>query len=253
MIVRLVSTPAGRLCGMGRPDARTGPSSLWAVPRRMSTGVVDGYAMSSAVEGYPETASVLLYWLPLGAGGHSVRWNGRVFEAIVARHERRAVQDLYHAALEIHLGADRFVVEMGPAWGAEAADRGVVLEGPVGLRWLGRSAFFRYEVRRWRMGVITDVAEAVASPQRVSQDVVRARRLLELVPQVPAVTWGRDELQTGEMWNSNSLIAWLLASSDHGVGPLGPPLHGRAPGWRAGLVLAARQAKPAAAAVGSGA
>jgi hypothetical protein len=215
--------------------------------------VVDGYAMSSAVDGCPETASVLLYWLPLGAGGHSVRWNGRVFEAFVARHERRAVQDLYHSALEIHLGADRFVVEMGPAWGAEAADRGVVREGPVGFRWLGRSAFFRYEVRRWHLGMITDVAEAVASPQRVSQDVVRARRLLELVPYVPAVTWGRDELRTGEMWNSNSLIAWLLARSDHDVGPLGPPLRGRAPGWRAGLVLAARQAKPAPAAVGSGA
>jgi len=35
-------------------------------------------------------ASVMLYWLPLGAGGHSVRWNGRIFEALVARHERRA-------------------------------------------------------------------------------------------------------------------------------------------------------------------
>ena len=25
-----------------------------------------------------------LYWLPLGAGGHSVRLNGRVFEAVAA-------------------------------------------------------------------------------------------------------------------------------------------------------------------------
>lgn len=213
--------------------------------------MVDGNAMSSAVRGNPETASVLLYWLPLGAGGHSVRWNGRVFETFVARHERRAVQDLYHSALEIHLGGDRFVVEMGPAWGTEAADRGVVREGPVGFRWLGRSAFFRYEVRRWHLGVITDMAEAVASPQRVSQDVVRARRLLELVPCVPAVTWGRDELQTGEMWNSNSLIAWLLARTGHEMGPVGPPLHGRAPGWRAGLLLAARQMEPAPVAVES--
>ena len=30
-----------------------------------------------------------LYWLPLGAGGHSVRWNGRVFEAVVSRLQRR--------------------------------------------------------------------------------------------------------------------------------------------------------------------
>jgi hypothetical protein len=197
--------------------------------------------MSSGLKGCPEAASVLLYWLPLGAGGHSVRWNGRLFEAFVARHERRAVRDLYHSALEVHLGGDRFVIEMTPAWGAKAADRGVVREGPVGSRRLGHFAAFRYEVRRWPMGVIPDVAEAVASPQRVSQDLARARHLLELVPHVPALTWGRDELHTGDMWNSNSLTAWLLARSDHDTGTIGAPAHGRAPGWRAGLIVAARQ------------
>jgi hypothetical protein len=40
------------------------------------------------------------------------------------------------------------------------------------------------------------------------------------------------------MWNSNSLIAWLLASSGHDVDAIGPPEHGRAPGWSAGLVVA---------------
>ncbi len=205
--------------------------------------------MPPVVTGRPDAASVMLYWLPLGSGGHSVRWNGRIFEAIVARHEHRAVRDLYHAALEVHLGADRFVIEMTPVWGGgEAADRGVVCEGPVGSRWLGRSAFFRYEVRRWRNGVIPDVGEAVASPQRVSHDLAHAQQLLDLVPQVPALTWGRDELHTGEMWNSNSLIAWLLARSDHQVDSINPPAHGRAPGWRAGLLLATKQA---AAATGS--
>ena len=29
--------------------------------------------------------AVDLYWIPLGAGGHSVRFNGRVFEAIAPR------------------------------------------------------------------------------------------------------------------------------------------------------------------------
>jgi hypothetical protein len=193
----------------------------------------------------------MLYWLPLGAGGHSVRWNGRLFESLVARHERRAVQDLYHSALEVHIGDDRFVIEMTPAWGATATDRGVVREGPVGSRWLGRFAAFRYEVRLWHRGVIPDVDEAVASPQRVSQDLARARRLLELVPQVPAHTWGRDELRTGDMWNSNSLIAWLLARSDHETGPIVPPAHGRAPGWRAGLIVAARQERQALEAIGS--
>ena len=35
-------------------------------------------------------AAMDLYWLPLGAGGHSVRWNGRVYEAVSALLERRA-------------------------------------------------------------------------------------------------------------------------------------------------------------------
>jgi hypothetical protein len=35
-------------------------------------------------------ATVDLYWLPLGAGGHSVRLNGRVYEAVAASLGRRA-------------------------------------------------------------------------------------------------------------------------------------------------------------------
>jgi hypothetical protein len=189
----------------------------------------------------PGTASVLLYWLPLGAGGRSVRLNGRLFEALVARHEHRAVQDLYHSALEVRLDDDRFVVEMTPAWSTPVADRGVVLEGAVGSRRLARFAVFRYEIRRWHMGVIADVSEAIDSPQIVSHDSVRARKLLHLVPSVPPLTWGRDEQHAGEMWNSNSLTAWLLASSGHDTSLLHPPAHGRAPGWRAGLAIAAPQ------------
>jgi hypothetical protein len=40
-------------------------------------------------------SGVDLHWLPLGAGGHSVRLNGRIFEAVVARLERRPARDLY--------------------------------------------------------------------------------------------------------------------------------------------------------------
>jgi hypothetical protein len=190
----------------------------------------------------PPGTGVTLYWLPLGAGGRCVRRNGRLFEALMARHEHRAVNDLYHSALEVRLGADRFVIEMTPAWNGVAADRGVVRNGPVGARLLGRSALFRYEVRRWRDGSIPDVREAVAGPRVVSTDAARAAEVLRLVPQVPALTWGRDESRTGEMWNSNSLTAWLLAGSDHPMDTIGPPAGGRAPGWHAGLVLAARDA-----------
>lgn len=48
-------------------------------------------------------AAIDLYWLPLGAGGHSVRLNGRVYEAVAARLARRPVCDLYHSALEVRV------------------------------------------------------------------------------------------------------------------------------------------------------
>jgi hypothetical protein len=111
----------------------------------------------------------------------------------------------------------------------------------VGSEPLGRSRLFRYEIRRWTDGTIPDLADAVGGPQRLSSDEHRARRLLELVPSFPTATWGRDELRTGDMWNSNSLTSWLLARSAHAIDGLDPPSDGRASGWTAGLVVAARQ------------
>jgi hypothetical protein len=182
-----------------------------------------------------------LYWLPLGAGGRFVRSNGRLYEAVAARLQHRDRSDLYHSALEVRLAGDRYVIEQAPAWNLTAPERGVVCEGPVGAPWLGRSKLFRYEVRRWRNGVIPDRGEAVDSPRRLSSDPGRAQRVLDLVPGFPTATWGRDEQRTGEMWNSNSLIAWLLARSGHDTHAVVPPAHGRAPGWLAGLEVAARQ------------
>ena len=52
---------------------------------------------------------------------------------------------------------------------------------------------------------------------------------------------GRDELGTGEMWNSNSVIAWVIASSGINTKSIRPPAGGRAPGWQAGLLIARRQ------------
>ena len=184
-----------------------------------------------------ESAAIDLYWLPLGAGGHCVRLNGRVFEAVSARLARRSACDLYHAALEVRLGGERWVIEMAPVWNERSPERGVVAEGPVGARWLGRWRAFRYEVRRWRGGRIPDVAEAVDSPVRLSDDPACARRVLDLVAQVPPLVWGRDELGAGDMWNSNSLVAWLVARAGLDAATLRPPRGGRAPGWDAGLRL----------------
>ena len=183
-----------------------------------------------------------LYWIPLGAGGWFVRLNGRVYEAVKAVLERRRPLDLYHSALEVHLPEGTFAVESAwPIPDADGPSRGVAVEGAVGSHGLARFHFLRYEVRRWRDGAIPDVAEAVGGPQRVSDDIGRARRLLELVGSVPNLVWGRDEAGTGEMWNSNSVVSWLLARSGLPAGVVSPPPGGRAPGWEAGLVMARRQ------------
>jgi hypothetical protein len=142
--------------------------------------------------------------------------------------------------LEVDVPEGRFVIEQEPAWGT-SGERGVVAEGPVAIRAAGRFRLFRYEVRRWRDGVIPDSAEAVESPQRLSDDTAQARRLLELVPEMPTPVWGRDELHTGEMWNSNSFISWLITRSGLDVDAVRLPRGGRAPGWHAGIVLAKRQ------------
>jgi uncharacterized protein YndB with AHSA1/START domain len=185
-------------------------------------------------------ASIELYWLRLGAGGWFVRLNGRIYEAIHALLERRRPLDLYHTALEVRVPEGRFVIEnCWPIPDADGAARGVVVQGPVASRRMARFRVFRYEVRRWRDGIIADADEAVASPQPLSHDPLRARRLLDLVGALPSPVWGRDELGAGEMWNSNSVISWLLARSGLPTSAISPPAGGRAPGWEAGLVTAA--------------
>jgi hypothetical protein len=187
----------------------------------------------------PATAGVDLYWLPLGAGGHFVRLNGRLYELLQAGLERRPRLDLYHSALEVRVPEGRFVIEnVWPIPDAAGSSRGVAVEGPVGSRRLARFRACRYEVRAWVEGTIPDVAEAVESPQRLSDDAGDARRMLALTRSVPALVWGRDELGAGEMWNSNSVIAWLLARSGLPARSVRPPAGGRAPGWAAGLAAA---------------
>ena len=186
------------------------------------------------------TAAIDLYWLPLGAGGRCVRLNGRIFESVIAAREWRSPRALYHSALIVRLGDERFVIEMTPIRDGDGAVRGVVAEGAVGSRFARRARLFRYEIRRWRFGVIPDIGEAVQSPCRLTEDPAIAQRLLDLVAQVPTPVWGRDELHAGEMWNSNSLISWLIVSSGLPVTAVLLPPNARAPGWDAGIVVARR-------------
>jgi len=188
------------------------------------------------------TAAVELYWIPLGAGGHFVRFNGRVFEAIQAARRHRSRCDLYHAGLVVELEGDRYTIELTPSPDADGASRGVVATGAVGSCRAGRLRVFRYEVRCWRGGSIPDLGDAVGGPRRLSSDPMCARRVLDAAVIVPTPVWGRDELKTGEMWNSNSVTAWLLATAGLMTDHLEPPPRGRAPGWHAGLEVARRSA-----------
>ena len=187
-------------------------------------------------------AAVDLYWLPLGAGGHFVKMNGRIYEALVAWRAKRPRLDLYHSALIATVPAGEFVIEQAwPIPNLDKSGRGVVAEGSVATRLVRSLRFLRYEVRRWRDGVIADVNEAVASPQRLTNDVAVAERLVALVAEAPTPVWGRDEIGAGEMWNSNSLISWLIARAGLDVDTIQSPAGGRAPGWDAGVVFARRQ------------
>lgn len=185
---------------------------------------------------------IFLFWIPLGAGGSGfVRWNGRVYETLGARLDRRAPLDLYHTALEVRTPPDRFVIEtMWPSPPGDPRTRGVVVRGPVFARALASTRVFRYEVRCWKDGVLPDAAYAVGGGRLISEDLTTASRLVSLVASVPQLIWGRDETAAGDMWNSNSVVSWLLASSGLTMTEIHPPRGGRAPGWDAGIARARR-------------
>jgi hypothetical protein len=187
-----------------------------------------------------------LYWIPLrdGPGGALVRWSGRVYEAVVAARDHRPRRALFHSALKTHVNSVTSTIEMAPVW-VQRGIRGVVTEGPVGARSLGRSRLFRYEVRCWPGGSIPDASATLGGRVRVASSMEQARRTVDLVPQFPTYTWGRDELHTGDMWNSNTLVSWLLVRAGIDMTEIGPPSGGRAPGWAAGVIaVSSESAQP---------
>jgi hypothetical protein len=153
-------------------------------------------AMAAASE-----PGVDLYWLPLGAGGHSVRLNGRVFEAVAARLDRRPPRDLYHSTLEVRMPEGGFVIEMAPVPDRNGDERGVVVEGFVGARWAGHLRIFRYEVRpgamessrtstkRWR-------ARGGCRPIRISRSACSTRCLTFRGPSGVATSSARGRCGT---------------------------------------------------------
>ncbi|HET7047431.1 MAG TPA: hypothetical protein VFI54_04100 [Solirubrobacteraceae bacterium] len=184
-----------------------------------------------------------LFWLPLGAGGHFVRLNGRAYEALAARVTRRPVQNLYHSALQVRLPEGRFVIEQAPVRASDGHERGVVAQGPVGARWAGRLRIFRYEVRCWRDGFIPDLAEAVESPQRLSDDVEHARQLIAAAPSMPTPVWGRDERRDVELE-----LDHRLANRPHRLRRGGDPAAG---GWTRPGVACGHRCRASTAASGA--
>ena len=186
------------------------------------------------------TSTIDLYWIPLGAGGTGfVRMNGRIYEWIVSRAHRRRPLDLYHTAMRVHVPEATFVVEtMWPSPPGDPTERGVAAVGPVFARALGHTRTFRYEVRCWKDGALPDADQAIGGPKSVSDDVDTAREVISLVPSVPAHTWGRDPVDAGDMWNSNSVLSWLLTRAGLPMTKIEPPDGGRAPGWDAGIAVA---------------
>ena len=189
---------------------------------------------------HDDVASVDLYWIPLGAGGHFVHFNGIVYEAVRAAIQHRPRCDVYHSALEILLPSGCYMVEMTPVRDSALEARGVVAGGPVGARKAGCLRLFRYEVRRWRNGVVSDLSYAVNSPTPVTRDAATAARIFDALPSVPTPTWGRDELRAGEMWSCNSVISWALTTAGVDLDEIPFPPHACAPGWDAGRVVAQR-------------
>ena len=200
------------------------------------------------MDGHPATVdsegAVELHWIPLGAAAHVVKVSGRMYESLSARIHRRQPMELFHSALTLSLPEGPYIVEQAPVPDLDGNRRGVVAEGPVGVRRAGRIRLFRYEVRCWRDGRIPDIDCEGAHSQLVSLDATTARRIVDVVPSIPTPTWGRDELHTGEMWNSNSVIAWTLLRSGIDARRFAPPAGGRAPGWNAGIRVALRDGAP---------
>ncbi len=226
----------------------------------------------------PVRDGLTVLWTPLGADGPAVvRASGRALEALVAARERRRPLVLHHAALEVRLSGTVRVVEMTPVWGQPAGDRGVLAEGAVGARVLGRSRYFRYEVRCRPVDPATATGTGTGTgtdertpgqdaghpsrpgrtlrhdlPATAATATAQVRAVLSASAEVPLPVWGRRVAGTTGMWCSNSVVAYLLARAGADLDAALPPPGGRAPGWSAGLTVAARSAPDRPAVAGAG-
>ena len=218
-----------RSCGQSALPLRAGPDADRSAPG----GLRDGMAP-------PNAAAADLYWIPLGAGGHSVRFNGRVFEAVAAARQHRPRCDLYHAALVVDSAA---IATRSSSRRRRTPTRRAGASSPPAPSGAATSAAGACSATRCAAGAAdrsrTSARRSAARPGH--RPIRRSPGGCSISSRPsPTPVWGRDELHAGEMWNSNSVIAWLLATAGLPAERLHPPARGRAPGWDAGLVVAHR-------------
>ena len=235
---------------VSRSEADRGRGTPHVTPRRSADNPQPGRARlrmcggarSARVGGRMTSppSAVDLYWIPLGAGGRLVRFNGRCSRRSppLAGTGHDATSTTRSSSSRSTATATRSSWRRRPT--AIGSAGGWWRRGPSGAAISAGCPCSATRSVSWRGGTIGDLGEAVGGPRRLSRDPGLARRLLDLVPAVPAARLGADKLHTGEMWNSNSVIAWLIAGAGVATELVAPPAHGRAPGWQAGLAVARR-------------
>lgn len=199
--------------------------------------------MDSSSTGSTRTsATVDLYWMPVGAGTSRLQQASlRLWEAFEAARARRPRARLVHCALKLRPDNTQvFTLELTPAF--IGADVPPLATGPVGFHGADRFRLFRYQLRCLSGDALPDEQWAIGSPIPLSRDPHIARRILDLARDVPAHTWGRRVPGTNEMWTSDSIIAWLLARAGLDLSTIAPPEGCRAAGWFSGIELARRDA-----------
>lgn len=185
-----------------------------------------------------KNCSVELLWLPVGAETSRFQQASlRLWETLEAARCRRPRTALVHSALRVRTtDGTSFAIELTPEFQRGAAPP--TATGPVGLRLLGRLKLFRWALQCTPGGVFPDEQWATGDPMVLSTDCSTAEAILDLAREIPRYTWGRRRPGTGEMWTSDSVIAWLLVRAGIDLAGVGPPPGTRAPGWNAGMVVA---------------
>ncbi|MEZ4481007.1 MAG: hypothetical protein R3B97_07590 [Dehalococcoidia bacterium] len=179
-----------------------------------------------------------LYWMPVGAGTSGFQQASlRFWESIEAAHVltvhalgsfiRRS--SLRSPGGRVHAGTDASIRRRPPP----------LATGPVGIRGADRIRLFRYQLRRVPGETLPDEEWAEGEPIHLTGDCDAVRRIVALAPSTPPHVWGRRVRGTKEMWTSDSVISWLLRSAGIDLSKVAIPPGGRAPGWSAGIALAA--------------